>query len=306
MISVRFFIVDDSASIRAMLSNIIEDQELGTIEGEAEDGSEVYADLLETKQIDILLIDLLMPNRDGIETIREIGPGFNGKVIMISQVESKDMIGEAYELGVEYYVTKPINRVEVMNVIKKVSERLVLERSILNIQESLSSISALQTKPIPHNRSHSIVPAGKNTLLELGIIGESGNKDLLDLINVLYDYEKKGIREIPPLKDLFEEIIKRRLGYTASPAVIKKETKASEQRVRRALHQALEHIASLGLTDYANPKFEHYATTFFDYTQVRMKMRELEGKSKTCALQPRANIKKFLQALYMEARQSID
>jgi two-component system response regulator YcbB len=304
MIEMRFFIVDDSASIRAMLANIIEDYDLGSVIGEAEDGSEVYADMLEANNIDILLIDLLMPNRDGIETIREIGPSFKGKIIMVSQVESKEMVGEAYGLGVEYYITKPINSLEVAGVIKKVSDHLLLEKSLQDIHKSLSVLANFQPKTEIQTTAYSIVPSGKNILLELGIIGESGNKDLLDLISILYIYEKKGMREIPPLKELFEEIVKKRLGSAATLSDIKKETKAGEQRVRRAIHQALEHIASFGLTDYANPKFEHYATTFFDYSQVRMKMLELEGKTDTCTVQPRSNIKKFLQALYMEARQA--
>lgn len=298
----RFFIVDDSSSIRAMLLNIIEDEELGTVEGEAEDGSEVYADVLEANNIDILLIDLLMPNRDGIETIREIGPSFKGKIIMISQVESKEIIGESYSLGVEYYITKPINSIEVTSVLKKVSEHLLLERSLHDIHKTLNILPNFQQKTTTTPNSHSIVPSGKNILMELGIVGESGYKDLLDLISILYDYEKRGIRETPSLKDLFEESVYKRLGRNICPIEVKKETKAGEQRVRRAILQSLEHIASLGLLDYSNPKFEHYSATFFDYTQVRMKMLELEGKTDTCTIPPRSNIKKFLQALYMESR----
>ncbi|WLR57729.1 response regulator [Mesobacillus subterraneus] len=300
----KFFIADDSPAIRAMLANIIEDENYGTVEGEAEDGSEVYADLLEAKRIDVLLIDLLMPNRDGLETIREIRSSFTGKIIMVSQVESKELIGEAYELGVEYYITKPINRLEVSNVIKKVCEHLILEKSVLDIQKSLSMLSL---KPVYAGpvMDRTIVSAGKNILLDLGIIGESGNKDLLDLLSILYEHEKTGVRETPPLKDLFERTVYKRLGPRASSSDVKKEVKAAEQRVRRAIQQALEHLASLGLTDYSNPKFDHYSTAFFDYSQVRMKMLELEGKTDTCLIPPRSNIKKFIQALYMEARQSM-
>lgn len=297
----RFYIVDDSSSIRAMLTNIIEDEELGSVEGEAEDGSEVYADILEAKKIDILLIDLLMPNRDGIETIREIGPSFQGKIIMISQVESKEIIGESYNLGVEYYITKPINYIEVASVLKKVSEHLLLERSLQDIHKTLNILPNFQQRNMYPPNSHSIVSSGKNILMELGIVGESGYKDLLDLISILYDYEKKGIRETPSLKDLFEESVHKRLGENISPSEMKKEMKAGEQRVRRAILQSLEHIASLGLLDYSNPKFEHYSATFFDYTQVRMKMLELEDKIDPCKIPPRSNIKKFIQALYMEA-----
>ena len=45
---------------------------------------------------------------------------------MISQVESKQLIGEAYTLGVEYYITKPLNKIEVVSVVRKVMERIRL------------------------------------------------------------------------------------------------------------------------------------------------------------------------------------
>jgi two-component system, response regulator YcbB len=82
--------------------------------------------------------------------------------------------------------------------------------------------------------------------------------------------------------------------------------KASEQRVRRALYQALIHIASLGLTDYANPKFEAYSSTFFEFSEVRKKMLELDDKSEKASNQSRINMKKFIQALFMEARQLLE
>jgi two-component system, response regulator YcbB len=306
MRGLRYFIVDDSAAIRAMLSNIIEEEELGVVTGEAEDGSEVYADILMEKGVDILLIDLLMSNRDGIETVREIAPHFFGKIIMISQVETKDLIGEAYALGVDHYITKPINRLEVVSILRKVSEHLLLEKSLTDIQKSLSFLNnhnqKSDSKKFSRTIKNPIIQSGKSILLELGIIGESGNKDLLDILAILYQLENEGVRETPPLKDLYEKVIEKRLGPSASPLEIKKEIKAGEQRIRRTIHQAFEHIASLGLTDYTNPKFENYSSSFFDYSQIRMKMLEMEGKIPDASSHTRINIKKFIQALYMEAR----
>lgn len=306
MRGLRYFIVDDSAAIRAMLSNIIEEEELGVVTGEAEDGSEVYADILMEKGVDILLIDLLMSNRDGIETVREIAPHFFGKIIMISQVETKDLIGEAYALGVDHYITKPINRLEVVSILRKVSEHLLLEKSLTDIQKSLSFLNnhnqKSDSKKFSRTIKNPIIQSGKSILLELGIIGESGNKDLLDILAILYQLENEGVRETPPLKDLYEKVIEKRLGPSASPLEIKKEIKAGEQRIRRTIHQAFEHIASLGLTDYTNPKFENYSSSFFDYSQIRMKMLEMEGKIPDASSHIRINIKKFIQALYMEAR----
>jgi two-component system, response regulator YcbB len=306
MIALRIFIVDDSPIIRAMLTNIIEEEGLGTVAGEAEDGSEVYADILAQQKIDILLIDLLMPNRDGIETIREIAPTFDGKIIMISQVETKELIGEAYSLGTDHYITKPINRLEVMNILKNVSDHLLLEKSLNDIQKSLQilNVQTLRSEPANSypNRQNPIIASGKNVLLELGIIGESGKKDLLDIIAVLSQLEKNGMREAPSLKELYEKIVEKRMGHSCSPNEVKKEMKAGEQRIRRAIHQALEHIASIGLTDHMNPKFEHFASTFFDYYQVRMKMLELEGTVHDETCHSRINIKKFINAFYMESK----
>jgi two-component system, response regulator YcbB len=300
----NFFIVDDSATIRGMLSNIIEEEGLGTIVGEAEDGSEVFAHTLAALEVNILIIDLLMPNRDGIETVREIAPLFRGKIIMISQVETKDMISEAYSLGVEHYITKPINRLEVLSVLKKVGEYLLLEKSIQDIQKSLSFLNTQNHIPQIHQQSKQtqVIPSAKNILLELGVIGKSGDKDLLDLLEVLYTLEEEGVREVPPLKELYASMIKKRLSQSASQSEINKETKAVEQRIRRAIQQVLEHLASLGLTDYANPTFEYYSSKLFDYSQVRMKMLELEGKMHSDTSHTRINIKKFIQALYMEAK----
>ncbi|MDA4896221.1 response regulator, partial [Streptomyces sp. MS2A] len=92
------------------LKQIIEDEDLGEVAGEAEDGCDLEGHVLNLQQIDILFVDLLMPLRDGIETVRHLHGVFSGKIIMISQVESKEMIGEAYSLGIEYYIHKPINR----------------------------------------------------------------------------------------------------------------------------------------------------------------------------------------------------
>lgn len=298
----RFFLVDDDASIRAMLADIIEDGDFGTIEGEASDGSEVTDSLLTAKNIDILIIDLLMPKRDGIETVRNLRPNYQGKIVMVSQVEIKELIGEAYSLGIEYYIMKPINRLEVVGVLTKVKERILLEKSIQNIQQSLNQLNNTAIH-IPERNStvqasNNIAEAAKYILLDLGILCEGGHKDLLDILEVLKQQELKGELGIPPLKDLFEEVALKRLGFKDQ-----KEAKASEQRVRRALHQSLEHIASLGVSDFSNPTFEQYASTYFDFPQVRMKMLELEGKQPEENGHARINIKKFIQVLYMEVNQ---
>ncbi|MBY0595285.1 response regulator [Bacillus bingmayongensis] len=306
-----YYIVDDDEVFRSMLSQIIEDEDLGEVVGEVEDGTFVEVDQLNFKKVDILFIDLLMPIRDGIETVRHIAPSFTGKIIMISQVESKQLIGEAYLLGVEYYITKPLNKIEVVSVVRKVMERIRLERSIQDIQKSLNNVFQWEQ---PQVRNESVVEekkitdSGRFLLSELGIAGENGSKDLLSMLEYLCGQEKEKTFAygFPALKDIFHHITVKKLGESAFEAEIDKERKASEQRVRRAIYQSLNHLASLGLTDFSNPKFESYAPKFFDFTIVRKRMTEMTKEELTTSGHTRINTKKFIQVLYFEAKRLME
>ncbi|MCR8868377.1 response regulator [Peribacillus frigoritolerans] len=300
----NYFIIDDDPAIRGMLTEIIEDEDLGKVVGEAEDGALVNNGLLFLKKADVVLIDLLMPLRDGIETIRSLADGFQGRFVMISQVETKEMIGEAYRLGAEYYITKPLNQVEISCILNKVNERILVDQSIKGIQKSLNVFTD-RPKSSKTFQTKNIMEAGRSLISDLGMIGEGGSEDLLNILGFLQNEKQRlgPAYSFPYLKEIFAGIAAEKLGDQAKEAEIQKEMKASEQRVRRALNQALIHIASLGLTDYMNPKFEAYSSTFFDFSEVRKKMLELEDKSKKVSSQSRNNMKKFIQVLFMEARQ---
>ncbi|KLK98928.1 transcriptional regulator [Bacillus pumilus] len=305
----RFFIADDDRAIRSILGQIIEDEDLGEVVDEAGDGVGLEAHSLNLKKVDILLIDLLMPARDGIQTIRHIHPEFKGKVIMISQVEAKEMMAEAYELGIEYYIHKPVNRIEIVSVIRKVMERIKLEKSIYDIQASLRHVLPLE--PVFSQgagagaKRRTMKEAGEFLLSELGIVGENGSKDLLEILLYLHETQSANSHEVnfPPLKQLFIKTAERKLDNGATDVEVMREVKAAEQRIRRAIHHSLNHFASLGLTDFSNPKFEHYASKFFDFTDVSQRMKEMQKTSSPAGSTGRVNTKKFVQIFYFEAKQ---
>lgn len=303
----RYFIADDDPAVRSMLSSIIEDADLGEVVGEAEDGSPLDRNFLEWKRADILLIDLLMPKRDGIETVRQLR-GFSGKIVMISQIESKELIAEAYSLGIEYYITKPVNRLEVISVLQKVREKILLQQSIEGIRRSLGILSdrfgpSTKAQDCPEQN---VVASARYLLTELGMISESGTRDVLEMIAYLHrrEQEQAGGESFPSLAEIFRQVAVSKLG-TKAPSLVQKEMKAAEQRVRRAVDQVLTHLASLGLTDYTNPKFEMYASVFFDFTEVRKRMRELEAPAGQMQSAAKINTKKFLIVLYLESKRRI-
>lgn len=302
----RFMIVDDDDAIRSMLTEIIEDYDLGKVVGEAENGAGIDNASLEMKHVDILLIDMLMPVLDGIQTVKSIKSGFDGKIIMLSQVENKEMVGKAYALGVDCYITKPINRNEVVSVVKTASEHIRLKKLVSNIKSSLNT--ALFSEAPAGGRAplgRKIVAAGEALLSEMGIAGEKGCKDLLSILNFLYEFEQKNAdpRDFPCLKDIFSNISRDKIGGADEPD-IQKECKALEQRLRRTIFQALVNLASMGVIDYANPKFEEYAAKFFDFAEVRKVMLCLDNDEKPHMSKSHINIKKFIKVLFLEAKKT--
>lgn len=306
----RFFIVDDDAAIRSMLAEIIEDNDLGVVVGEADNGAAIDGDLLNLKQVDILLTDLLMPLRDGIETVKAVTPDFTGPIIMLSQVENKELIASAYQLGVHYYITKPINRIEVLSILRNVMEHARLKKTISNIEQNLFALTTRQggaaSVAVAPNCSRSTLrSSAKYLLAELGMIGESGSKDLLEIVDYLHQHEEDHpiAHEFPSLKEMFSHVAMKKLSIgDPEHSEVKKECKALEQRIRRAIFQGLNHLSSLGVTDYSNPKFEEYAPKFFDFSQVRKSMQILQSEDKLSISSTHINNKKFIKVLFLEAQ----
>ncbi|WP_379136686.1 response regulator [Paenibacillus sp. sgz500958] len=294
-----FCIVDDDAGARRMLQYIIEDSGLGEVGGMAEGGGDGVT-LILSESPDIVLMDLLMPDQDGIETIRSLQEqGCKSKFVMISQIENGDMVSRAYRSGIEFFIRKPINRIEVEAVLRKVHERYAINRYLDEIKSSLEKLEGLQI-------GAPLMPAAKRTvreilqpiLMNMGMIGESGSRDLIAMMELVSDRDDAG--NLPPLKELYEKLAAT---TKQSPEDIAKESKAIEQRLRRAIAAGLSNLASVGLTDYGNPKFEHYAPLYFDFEEVRLKMKEIEQGKETGKV--KVNIKKFLQVLYLELQEGL-
>lgn len=291
MFPLRYYIVDDDPASRLMLRKVIVESDLGVVIGEADSGKNSISTIL-TLLPDIVLMDLLMPELDGIETMEMLQEaGFKGQFIMISQVVNKEMVGEAYEKGVEFFIHKPINRIEILSILQKTVQQMKLKDSLLTIQQSLERIGldkSVQRKPVVKEIVLSI-------LNDMGIIGEVGSDDIVSIIEYLVG-KGEGAAVLPPLKDLYEAVA---IAMGSSPSDVKKESKAMEQRIRRTIMTAVNNLASLGAIDYTNSEFEYYSPRYFDFQEVRNYMVHIrEGRMDQSKV--KINIKKFLQVLYLE------
>ena len=302
-----FFIAEDDLACRRILAQIIEDEGLGELVGEMPDGHGNVVGTIIYHRPDVLLVDLLMPGKDGIEIVEQLrSRDYRGKIVMISQVEKKEMVAQSYAAGIDFYINKPINKVEVISVIKNVTERIRMERSFEQMRESLAAldhIGSLRRGFAPSEPQHldrdTIRERARELLTDLGLIGEPGSHDLIQIVLFLSSVPdiEKYLGEYRHLKDLYQAI----QGVYLQEEDKQTDVRAIEQRVRRAIKHAMEHIAALGIEDYNNPTFERYGPKLFDFNELRLRMKELEQGQGTPS-KTRVNIKQFINALYGEIK----
>ncbi len=278
-------IIDDDVNIVQMLKTIIVKNKLGKVVADLNSGKHAIEEILFYNP-DIVLIDYLLPHKDGVQIVKGIlEKGYSGKIIMISQVEDEPMISNAYNTGVLFFIKKPINSIEVINVIKNISHNIELEKSMSIIKDLLGNVG--QTNPIIQiNTTQKI----ESIFSDIGIIGDLGTSDLIKLIEIVIDYKKADYSSQYVLQELYDEI--------ANEETITKSTNISpnaiEQRIRRAIQKALSNIAEMGLDDYYNAKFTEYSTLLFDFKQVKQEMNYIENRSK---YRGKINIRKFIEGI---------
>lgn len=275
------FIVDDDKNIQKMLEMFIRNENLGTIVGIQDSGADAPEDIL-FLQPDIVLLDLLLPGKDGIHVLEDImRGGFGGKVIMISQVDDAIMMEKAYERGIMFYINKPLNAIEVVSVISNVTKLVNLQKSMETIQGALMGI-----QPVPGMSQNVLNDRFQKICSDIGLLGTKGIDDLKKIVFTILEYQKS--EKTYQMKDIYEKTAAELYGSQQ----LEQNKKALEQRIRRIMLKALDNIAQIGAEDYYDPLFADYANLLFDFGQVRMRMRQLkEGTSEPI----RISSKKFIE-----------
>ena len=116
----HILIVDDESLIRNVIKEYLKMNNY-TFD-EAEDG-EVAIDLVTKHKYDCIIMDIMMPNLDGYNAIKEIKKISDTKIIVLSaRTEEIDKL-KGFDLGIDDYVTKPFSPKELIARIKAVTKR---------------------------------------------------------------------------------------------------------------------------------------------------------------------------------------
>ncbi|CAG9607811.1 response regulator [Pseudoneobacillus rhizosphaerae] len=117
--NLRVLICDDSILIRKKLRETLEMFGCKEIL-EAENGN-VAVEVVKASNPDLILMDIVMPDKDGIEALKEIKElQPNAKVVMASSVGTNDLLKSAIKNGAYDFIQKPISHDAVQNILTKV------------------------------------------------------------------------------------------------------------------------------------------------------------------------------------------
>ena len=113
-------VVDDEELIRNVIREYLESEDYFVLESQDGIGA---LELIKENSIDLVILDIMMPKKDGYTTLKELKQIKNIPVIMLSaRGEEYDKL-HGFDLGIDDYVTKPFSPKELMARVKAVLKR---------------------------------------------------------------------------------------------------------------------------------------------------------------------------------------
>lgn len=120
---IKVLVVDDHAILRDGIRSLLESQQDILVVGEAADGAEAIEQIGKLFP-DIVLMDISMPNMNGLDATRLIKEKFpQVKVLILTQHDNREYISPALQAGASGYVLKRSGRRELLNAVRQVHEQ---------------------------------------------------------------------------------------------------------------------------------------------------------------------------------------
>ena len=134
-------IAEDEALIRLDLAEMLRDEGYQVV-GEAGDGQEAV-DLAEALRPDLVIMDVKMPRRDGIDAAAEIAAKRIAPIVILTAFSQRDLVEKARDAGAMSYLVKPFSISDLIPAIEVALSRFAeiteLEREVADLGERLET-----------------------------------------------------------------------------------------------------------------------------------------------------------------------
>ncbi len=137
----RVLIAEDEALIRMDLAEMLREEGYDIV-GEAGDGQEAV-ELAEQHKPDLVIMDVKMPRRDGIDAAAEIASKRIAPIVVLTAFSQRDLVERARDAGAMAYLVKPFTASDLVPAIElavsRFSELTALEREVETLSDRLET-----------------------------------------------------------------------------------------------------------------------------------------------------------------------
>lgn len=134
----RVLIVDDDVPLCELLETVL--QEEGYTVSSVHCG-ESALQYMEKTPVDLVLLDVMLPNLNGMQVARRICQRFATPILMLTALNDENSMLDGYQAGADQYIGKPFNVAELLMRIKAILRRVGLERQRQAMCNTVQSIS---------------------------------------------------------------------------------------------------------------------------------------------------------------------
>jgi DNA-binding NarL/FixJ family response regulator len=151
-VSVRVLLVDDQALVRSGFRLILETRDDLDVVGEAADGREAV-DLARRLKPDVILMDVRMPNVDGVEATRRLAAiGSHARVLILTTFDLDEYVYEALRAGASGFLLKDVQPAQLVDAVRVVAagEALLAPTVTRRLLDHFAdALPSTQARPLP-------------------------------------------------------------------------------------------------------------------------------------------------------------
>ncbi len=190
MNKIKVLLIDDSDEIVDMVEQYFSSHAVIEVSDVAGDGKSGLS-FLENKEYDIVLLDLVMPEMDGIKVLEEIiKKGIKTRIIILTSYSSPDIIRKVSGLGIKYYMLKPFELSDLEEKILEYSNESYSKKAIdlyySDLQLTITKL--LHELGVPsHIKGYTFIKEGINLIYNNPSLSSSITKELYPVIAKRYN-----------------------------------------------------------------------------------------------------------------------